>query len=120
MDLSKLRQGIAELAPNDVRQSKRAHVAAMVAEIDDALQRGITLEQIRSYLDGHGFEIGLTTLRQYVAAARAAKGPKLRKAKPQRSSNAPAMKPRQSAAKPATATPGTDAARFIQVPDEEL
>ncbi len=119
MDLSQIRQGLAELAPNEVRQSKRAHIAAMIAEIDDALQRGITLEQIRSYLDGHGFEIGLTTLRQYVAAAHAAKGPKVRKAKPRRSSNAPAMKSRLTAAKP-TATPGTDAGKFVQVPDEEL
>lgn len=113
MDVEALKSGLASLAPAPGKQTKRQLIAAMLAEIDSALERGITLEQIRSYLDGQGFELGLSTLRQYVADARK-RGGKKRKA---RRPAAPPPAPKPLAPK---ATPGTDTNKFVHIKDEEL
>jgi hypothetical protein len=113
MDVEALKSGIASLAPTPGKQTKRQIVATMLAEIDGALARGITLEQIRSYLDGHGLELGLSTLRQYVADARKHSGKKRKARRPA----TPPSTPKPPAPK---ATPGTDTSKFVNIKDEDL
>jgi len=115
MDIDSLRVGIADLTPSPTKASKRQLVALMIAEIDAALARGVSLEQLKTYLDGQGFDLGLSTLRQYVAEARKAGG-KRRKAR-----RAAGKPPAAPSSQPAPrASPGTDARKFVTVKDEDL
>lgn len=113
MDVESLKSGIASLAPAPGKQTKRQLIAAMLAEIDGALARGISLAQIQAYLEGKGFELGLSTLRQYVADARKHGGKKRKARRPA----TPPSTPKPPAPK---ATPGTDTSKFVNIKDEDL
>lgn len=115
MDINHIRTGIAALTPSPAKASKRQLIAQMIAEIDAALVRGITLEQIKTYLDGQGFDLGLSTLRQYVGDARKAGG---KKRKARRAAGKPPAVPSPQPAP--RAAPGTDTRKFVTVKDEEL
>ncbi len=115
MDIDHIRTGIAALTPSPAKASKRQLIALMIAEIDAALARGISLEQLKAYLDGQGFDLGLSTLRQYVADARKAGG---KKRKARRAAGKPVVVPSPQPAP--KAAPGTDSRKFVTVKDEDL
>ena len=126
--IADLRQGIAAIAPSERKRSKREVISEMIAEIDTALQRGVTLEQINAYLRGNGFDLGLNTLRQYVADARrntAGKTTKPRKPRTPVTATATPQTPAFSQKSnppeaPPRAVPGTDASKFVNVKDGDL
>jgi DNA-binding transcriptional MerR regulator len=146
--LDDLRSGIAALAPSETKMSKRQHINIMIKEIDGALERGVTLEQIKAYLDGKGFELSLNTLRQYIAEARKADDDKAQKdaIKPKRGrkKRSESDESQQAVVKTSIATTstekrrgnavpsgqevsdnrhdsgGTDQSRFVQVDDKDL
>ncbi len=126
-NIDDLRTGIGTLEPTPSALSKRAVIKLMVTEIDAAIARGITLDQIKSYLDGKGLDLQLNTLRQYVADARRNAGtPDV--TPPARRARKPAARPAKPtathadtpSAMPMKATPGTDASKFVNVKDKDL
>ena len=56
---------LPEKTPDDMN-AKQA-IAAIADDIETAMQRGYSLEDIHSYLSGKGFDLGLTPLRSYYA-----------------------------------------------------
>jgi len=128
-----LRQGIVALTPSEQRVSKRQMIGIMIQEIDDAMKRGVTLEQIKTYLDGKGFELGLGTLRQYVAEARkteleAAQQKAMKTAPKSAASTSKGKQPEADAAAKqprrkksvSSQQPDATAPGFVQIDDEDL
>jgi hypothetical protein len=142
IDLTDLRLSFSRLTPTTRPMSKRALVKEMLGEIDEALKRGLTFEQIRQHLDENGFAMGLSTFKQYVAMARnnasATSKPKKQKRRKNRaveiqsalgspqstnSTTSPITPQGQAATNPQDAllaTPGTDPRKFTNIDDKDL
>lgn len=76
-DVERLSGGLASLPEKKKSDlSKREVIARMADEIQGAMERGYSLEDIHAYLNDQGFDLNLNTLRTYYGKTRTKKGRK--------------------------------------------
>lgn len=69
-NISDMKKGLKSLKPDPAKMSNAKKIAAMIDEIIEARDRGVTYEQIQAYLNENGIKVGLSTMKSYITDAK--------------------------------------------------